>query len=125
MSAAGWGLALAGAGLGVAAVTPAVTGLVVAALLIGAGVGVATPLAFASLARAAPAGRMGQTMGAAEVGRELGDAGGPLAVGALAVVSLAAGFAGLAAVVLAAAGVTVPRCSRAHAADGLSIGSER
>jgi hypothetical protein len=35
------------------------------------------------------------TMGAAEVGRELGDAGGPLLVGALAVVSLGTGFVGL------------------------------
>jgi hypothetical protein len=35
------------------------------------------------------------TMGAAEVGRELGDAGGPLLVGALAAVSLGTGFVGL------------------------------
>ena len=34
--------------------------------------------------RAAPAGRLGQTMGAAEVGRELGDVGGPMLVAALA-----------------------------------------
>jgi hypothetical protein len=31
-----------------------------------------------------PPERLGQTMGAAEVGRELGDAGGPLLVGATA-----------------------------------------
>jgi hypothetical protein len=35
------------------------------------------------------------TMGAAEVGRELGDAGGPLLVGVLAAVSLGTGFVGL------------------------------
>ncbi|MGH3575430.1 MAG: hypothetical protein ACRDUW_27030 [Pseudonocardiaceae bacterium] len=34
--------------------------------------------------RAAAPERLGQTMGAAEVGRELGDAGGPLLVGAVA-----------------------------------------
>jgi DHA1 family tetracycline resistance protein-like MFS transporter len=44
-------------------------------------------------------------MGAAEIGRELGDAGGPLLVGVLAtVVSLIAGFLGLAALLVLAAG---------------------
>lgn len=70
-----------------------------AALLIGTGVGIATPLGFAALAHAAPEGRMGQTMGAGEVGRELGDAGGPLLVGALSTVGLGAGLAGLGAVI--------------------------
>jgi MFS family permease len=105
VGAAGWGLLCAAAGLAVPAVATGVVALVVAALLIGVGVGVATPLAFASLAHSAPPGRMGQTMGAAEVGRELGDAGGPLVLGALAAASLAAGFGGLAVVVLATAGV--------------------
>ena len=46
-------------------------------------------------------------MGAAEVGRELGDAGGPLLVGALAAAaSLSVGLGGLAAA-LAAIGVGV------------------
>jgi hypothetical protein len=54
----------------------------VAAVVIGAGVGVATPLGFTLLARTAPPDRMGRTMGAAEVGREVGDSGGPLVVGA-------------------------------------------
>ena len=41
-------------------------------------------------------------MGAAEVGRELGDAGGPLLVGAIATVStLAFGYAALAALLAA------------------------
>jgi MFS family permease len=109
VSTAAWGLVCAAVGLAVPAVAPGVVALVVAALLIGVGVGVATPLAFASLAHAAPPGRMGQTMGAAEVGRELGDAGGPLLLGAFAAASLAAGFAGVAVVVLATAGVATPR----------------
>jgi MFS transporter, DHA1 family, tetracycline resistance protein len=72
--------------LGCAAVLiPGIPGLVAAALLIGLGVGVVTPIGFAHLASTAPADRLGQTMGSAEVGRELGDAGGPLLVGGLAV----------------------------------------
>lgn len=51
--------------------------LVVTALLVGAGVGVATPVAFSHLAASTPPERMGRTMGSAELGRELGDAGGP------------------------------------------------
>jgi hypothetical protein len=53
-------------------------------------------------------------MGAAEVGRELGDAGGPLLVGGIAAAtSLGAGFLGLAVLLvvagLAAAGTRAPR----------------
>ncbi|MEU0791743.1 hypothetical protein ABZ342_16870 [Amycolatopsis sp. NPDC005961] len=59
-------------------------GVLAAAIAIGAGVGLATPLGFAHLAAAHPAGTARATMGAAEVGRELGDAGGPLLVGVLA-----------------------------------------
>ena len=76
---------LAATAIGCAAVViPGVAGLVVAALLIGCGVGVITPIGFAHLATTAPTERLGQTLGAAEVGRELGDAGGPLLVGGLA-----------------------------------------
>lgn len=67
-----------------AAVLPGVAGLVAAAILIGCGVAVITPIGFAHLATTTPSERLGQTLGAAEVGRELGDAGGPLLVGALA-----------------------------------------
>jgi len=77
------GLALTAIGCA-AVVIPGVAGLVVAALLIGCGVGVITPIGFAHLATTAPTERLGQTMGAAELGRELGDAGGPLLVGGLA-----------------------------------------
>src|SRR5258707_10419236 len=69
----------------------------VAAAAVGDGTGVVTPLGLAHLAATTPAERLGRTMGAAEVGRELGDAGGPLLVGAVAAaVTLGAGLAGLA-----------------------------
>jgi hypothetical protein len=42
---------------------------------------------------------MGHTMGAGEVGRELGDAGGPLLVGALSPIGLGVGLASLGGVV--------------------------
>jgi MFS transporter, DHA1 family, tetracycline resistance protein len=77
------GLVLAAAGC-VAVLIPGVAGLGIAAVLIGVGVGVITPIGFAYLAASTPTERLGQTMGSAEVGRELGDAGGPLLVGALA-----------------------------------------
>ncbi|MCG8921867.1 MFS transporter [Lentzea sp. CC55] len=94
------GLLAAAAGFVAAAVVPGLTGTLVAAVLVGAGSGAVAPPAFAALARSAPRERTGQTMGSAEVGRELGDAGGPLLVGGLAVVaSLPVGLLGLAAVI--------------------------
>jgi MFS transporter, DHA1 family, tetracycline resistance protein len=101
----GAGLALAAAGFTLAALLAGPAALALAAVAIGAGTGIVTPLGFAALAAAAPPGRLGQTMGAAEVGRELGDAGGPLLVGAIAapaglvvgLLSLAAGLLGTAA----------------------------
>jgi DHA1 family tetracycline resistance protein-like MFS transporter len=91
------GIGLAAVGLVLAAVVHGPAPVVAAAVLIGAGVGIATPVGFAALAAGAPAGRLGQTMGAAEVGRELGDAGGPLLVGVVAAVSLGWGLAALGA----------------------------
>jgi MFS family permease len=85
-------LLLAAGGFIVAVMVPSVLGIAVAAILIGAGVAVSTPIGFANLAAAAPAGRMGQTMGAGEVGRELGDAGGPILVGAFSPAGLATGL---------------------------------
>lgn len=94
------GLLAAAAGFAAAAGIPGLAGTLIAAVLIGAGSGAVTPLAFAALARTTPEERMGQTMGSAEVGRELGDAGGPLLVGGLAAVaSLPVGLLGLAAVI--------------------------
>lgn len=81
---------------------PGLAGLLPAAVLIGLGTGLITPLAFAALAAHTPQARLGQTMGTAEVGRELGDAGGPLLVAAVATATaLAYGYAALAAVLAA------------------------
>jgi MFS family permease len=101
------GLGMAAAGTAVVVVLPGAPGLVVAAVAIGTGTGLATPIGFAHLAAATPPERLGQTMGAAEVGRELGDAGGPLLVGAIAATTaLGPGMAGL-AVLLAVIAMTV------------------
>ncbi|MBS1907957.1 MAG: MFS transporter [Actinobacteria bacterium] len=105
------GLALLAAGILVAGLWPALPTLIVAAVLIGAGVGLATPVAFSHLASSTPPERMGRTMGSAELGRELGDAGGPLVAGAVATATLPG--VGLAVV----AGLTV--CAGALAALGL------
>ena len=97
------GLTLAAIGMSLAALVPGVTGMLSAAAAVGAGVGLATPLGFAHLAAVTPQARLGQTMGAAEVGRELGDARGPLLVGAIAAAAtLGAGFLGLAALLVVA-----------------------
>lgn len=82
------GLALLAAGILVAGLWPVLPTLLVAAVLIGAGVGLATPVAFSYLAASTPPERMGRTMGSAELGRELGDAGGPLVAGAVATATL-------------------------------------
>ena len=106
------GIGLAAAGLLTAALLTVPTGVVAAAVMVGAGTAVATPLAFAHLAGTAPPERLGQTMGAAEVGRELGDAGGPLLVGAIAAaVSLGGGIAAL-AIVLGGVAVINTRSNR-------------
>lgn len=94
------GLGLTALGLA-AAMIPGLAGLLGAGIAIGIGTGIITPIAFASLAASTPEERMGQTMGAAELGRELGDAGGPLLVaGVAAAATLTAGFGALAALVL-------------------------
>ncbi len=97
------GLAITAVGLA-GAMLPGVPGVLVAAVGIGVGTGIVTPVAFAALAAGTPANSLGQTMGVAEVGRELGDAGGPLLVGGIATaVSLTAGFGMMAAILGAAA----------------------
>ncbi|QUQ67534.1 MFS transporter [Kutzneria sp. CA-103260] len=98
------GLGLAAGGFVIAATVPGIVGIVLAALVIGVGVAVVTPLGFAMLAASTPPERLGQTMGSAEVGRELGDAGGPLLVGAVATVAaVSGGFVALAALLVVAA----------------------
>jgi MFS family permease len=77
-------LCIAGGTL-MAGIFPGAAWIYLAAALIGTGIGVSTPLAFAHLADSTPSERMGRTMGSAELGRELGDAGGPLLVGGIAV----------------------------------------
>ncbi|TQS27330.1 MFS transporter [Microbispora sp. KK1-11] len=97
------GLLLCAAAFALAAV-PGVVPLVLAAATAGAGIGLVTPLGFAVLAGATPPERMGQTMGSAEVGREIGDAGGPLLVGAVATaMSLTWGYLLLAGLLAGAA----------------------
>jgi MFS family permease len=91
------GLLLAAAGLGCATL-PGIIGVLLAAVLIGTGTGLITPLGFAALAASTSPERLGQTMGTAELGRELGDAGGPLLVAAIATTTaLTYGYAALAA----------------------------
>lgn len=98
------GLVLAALGFGLAAALSGLPGLLAAAVAIGVGAGIITPLAFSRLAEGTPPERLGETMGSAEVGRELGDAGGPLLVGAVAAATtLTAGLGGFAAVLCIAA----------------------
>jgi DHA1 family tetracycline resistance protein-like MFS transporter len=100
------GLMLAAAGLAAASLVPGIAGLLAAAMTIGAGTGLITPLGFAHLAAATPKERLGQTMGSAEVGRELGDAGGPLLVaGTATVATLGGGLLALAALLAALAAI--------------------
>ncbi|MFE6100841.1 MFS transporter [Streptomyces laurentii] len=113
------GLAVTAGGMAVA-VLPGVAGLLAAAVLTGAGTGLITPLGFAALAAATPDERIGQTMGAAEIGRELGDSGGPLFVAAIATgTSLAWGFTALALLtaLLIPLALTTPRPDSAAASD--------
>jgi len=116
--ALGLGLVLTAAGLAAAAIPglagvagaalPGLAGLAVAAVAIGAGTGIITPVAFASLAANTPKERLGQTMGSAELGREIGDAGGPLLVGGIAAAStLALGYGGLAILLVVVPGAAL------------------
>ena len=97
------GLLLTASGVALIALAPGPVTLFISAAAIGAGVGAATPLSFAHLADTTPPERMGRTMGSAELGRELGDAGGPLLVGGIATVStLPLGLGALALLITAA-----------------------
>lgn len=96
------GLGITAAGLA-CAMLPGLAGMLSAAVLIGVGTGLITPLGFAALAASTPRERLGQTMGSAELGRELGDAGGPLLVAGVATAAtLNYGFAALALLLAAA-----------------------
>ncbi|MCD2186484.1 MFS transporter [Actinomycetospora soli] len=94
------GTLLTAAGLAVPAVVGHLAGLLVAAAVIGIGTAVITPVAFAVLAAWSPPERIGQTMGSAEIGREIGEAGGPFLTGVLAAAfGLGGGFLGIAVLV--------------------------
>lgn len=98
------GLCLMAAGVLTAAAPWGPVGLYLAAVLIGGGIGLVTPFAFAALADSTPPERMGRTMGSAELGRELGDSAGPLVVGGVATIAtLPIGLAALAAAAVAIA----------------------
>lgn len=101
------GLLLTAGGVAIIALAPGPLTLFISAAAIGAGVGAATPLGFAHLADTTPPERMGRTMGSAELGRELGDAGGPLLVGGIATVSALP--LGLGALALLIAAASLPR----------------
>lgn len=113
------GLISAAAGFGVAVAPLGAVGLGVGAVAVGVGVGLVTPLGFALVAGSAPEGRMGQTMGAAEVGRELGDAGGPMLVGIVGTASLSTGIGALAGVLTMAA-VAIAVTASSQSASGPS-----
>ncbi|GAB3043372.1 hypothetical protein GCM10027052_26870 [Parafrigoribacterium mesophilum] len=103
----GAGLVVLATGIATVAVLPAPITLYLAAAVIGVDIGTVTPLGFAHLAETTPPERMGRTMGSAELGRELGDAGGPLLVGSIVTVAGAsAGLGVLALAVLATGGVS-------------------
>ncbi|KRE68489.1 MFS transporter [Arthrobacter sp. Soil736] len=104
------GLLLTAGGVALIALAPGPVTLFISAAAIGAGVGAATPLGFAHLADTTPPERMGRTMGSAELGRELGDAGGPLLVGGIATAS-ALPF-GLGALALLIAAASLPRLTK-------------
>lgn len=106
------GLAVTAAGL-CCAMLPGLTGVLTAAVLIGAGTGLITPLGFTALATSTPEERMGQNLGSAELGRELGDAGGPLLVAAVATATTVTyGFAALAALLAVGPILTLARRGR-------------
>ncbi|HEY9294539.1 MAG TPA: MFS transporter [Microlunatus sp.] len=105
------GLLVIGAGLAVATQDQLIM-LIAAVIMIGVGVGVITPIGFATLADHTEPAELGRTMGTAEIGRELGDAGGPLLVGGLAAVAgLGWGYLALMIIVLGGA-VAVGRYGR-------------
>ncbi|WDF44739.1 MFS transporter [Streptomyces sp. T12] len=106
------GLLITAAGLA-CAMLPGLAGVLLAAVLIGIGTGLITPLGFAALAASTPAERLGQTMGSAELGRELGDAGGPLLVAAVAsAATLTWGYAALAVLLATGPALAVARRNR-------------
>lgn len=112
------GTAAVAAAFLVVAVAPSAVAVFIAALLAGAGVATLTPVAFAHLAGTTPPDRLGRTMGSAELGRETGDAVGPLVVGGVgSAIGLPFGFAAFAVVALVGTLVASRSPSRTAAAQ--------
>jgi MFS family permease len=118
------GLLLTAGGTAIATVVPGIAGMLAAAVVMGAGTGLITPLGFAYLVQTSPPDRLGATLGSAEIGRELGDAGGPLLVGAVAAAAtLNTGLltlSGALAVLALLIGMTHLRAEGANAQRGIA-----
>jgi MFS family permease len=119
------GLLLISVGLLLPAI-PTVWALYLSAIVLGSGIGVVTALGFTHLATTTPADRLGRTMGTAELGRELGDAGGPLLVGTIAAAAgLPFGLAALGAASAVVAALTGVALRSPHASRSSSAGEAR
>ncbi|WP_104052936.1 MULTISPECIES: MFS transporter [unclassified Arthrobacter] len=110
----GLGLAMIAAGVTLLALLPVPVTLYLAAVVIGCGIGITTPLGFAYLAVTTPEERMGRTMGAAEIGREVGEIGGPLIVGAVATAASVAAGLGMLGLIVAGTSVLCLAFLRNH-----------
>ena len=112
------GIALVALSFAAGAMLPNPIALYGVALFLGVGIGITTTLGFTQLAATTPADRMGRTMGTAELGREIGDAGGPLVIGAVAVgAGLSAGLV-VFAVIAAASGAIIAALAPKPRVDG-------
>ena len=112
------GIALVALSFAAGAMLPNPIALYGVALFLGVGIGITTTLGFAQLAASTPVDRMGRTMGTAELGREIGDAGGPLVIGAVAVgAGLSAGLL-VFAVIAAASGAIIAALAPKPRVDG-------
>jgi MFS family permease len=112
------GIALIALSFAAGAMLPNPIALYVVALFLGVGIGITTTLGFAQLAATTPVDRLGRTMGTAEPGREIGDAGGPLVIGAVAVgAGLSAGLV-VFAVIAAASGAIIAALAPKPRVDG-------
>lgn len=83
LRAVSWGMALASAGMWVLPVSPRLTILAAAAVLLGVGYALSTPAWHALVSELAPPGRVGLAMGASQTAQGLGLVFGPLLGGVL------------------------------------------
>ncbi|RNE64047.1 MFS transporter [Cryobacterium tepidiphilum] len=114
------GLGLIALGVALLAAVPVTAVVYLTAAIIGLGIGTVTPLGFAHLAATTPPERLGRTMGSAELGREVGDAGGPLLVGGIAAaVGVGLGLGALALVIAVVAVLALVLLQRAQSGSEL------